>query len=316
MHYSLNTRHGSKILLVLAVVLIGNSAFGAESPLRWKFKEGDSLNYVLNRNVEGKLVLSGSPIGIKMGMAFDTTWNTKSVGADGTANVEQTIDRIQISMSSPLGGGDLSYDSKKTDSASGVIWQQIGPMVEGMLGQTFKVKISPLGRVSDIELPAKLNEAIQKQQQSPNRQAGFGIGGGAFSEKGIKELIEKSVLPLPEAVPAKDVTWMQHFENVMRGMGTQMSDTTFSHSGQETQDGKQLEKITAVTELTFEPVENPMADLEITSQEGTAAFYFDAQAGRMVKASGTQVFAMEISGARELTQELKETMSMTQGKSP
>ena len=56
------------------------------------------------------------------------------------------------------------------------------PVVNGMLGQTFKVKISPLGKVSDIELPAKLTESFAKQKVGQNRQAGLGIGGNAFTE--------------------------------------------------------------------------------------------------------------------------------------
>lgn len=315
MHTNARVLRGSRFIALAAIALLSVASAQAESQLRWKFKEGQTINYVLNRGVEGKLNLTGSDINFQMGMAFDVTWKVKSVAADGTADVDQTVDRIQIKMSSPL-GGDMVYDSQNPTPPAGPVWAQMSPMIDGMLGQTFGMKISSLGKVTDIALPEKLAEVFKKQQAGGNRQAGFGIGGGAFSERGIKELIEKSVLPLPEAAPANDVTWKQHFENQMRGMGTQMSDTTFTSSGNEKLDGKDVVKIAAVTELTFEPVENPMADVEITSQEGSATFYFDAEAGQMIKAEGTQTFFMEISGPRELTQDMKETMTMRLGKSP
>ncbi len=304
----------SKLIAVLAVALAGIAVARAESPLRWKFKTGETLSYVLERTAQGKLNLTGSEITFNMGMTFDIDWKAQAVAGDGTAEVELLIGRIQINMSSPL-GGNMTYDSQSPEKPAGIAWAQMEPMVTGMLGQTFRLKISPLGKVSDIVLPEKLAESFKKQQ-SQNRQMGFGIGGNAFSEKGIKELIEKSVLPLPDAAPDKDVTWNQHFENTMPSIGTTMTDTTFSMAPDETVDGKKLAKISAGTELTFEPVEKPVADLEILSQEASATFYFDREAGHLVKSNGSQSFFMELSGARELTQDMKETFSMHLGKSP
>jgi len=152
-------------------------------------------------------------------------------------------------------------------------------------------------------------------QVGASRRQGFGIGGGGFDEKGIKEMLVKSVLPLPETA-GKDVTWTQSFENKIPRIGTQVAETTFSLAGTEKQDGKLLAKIQAVTELFFEPEENPRADLEIMEQEATATFYFDPRAGHMVKADGMQKAQMEISGDQELTQSITESMSMRLGKSP
>ena len=162
---------------------------------------------MLERSADGKMKLSGSEFAIKMSMIFDTTWKVSSVAADGTGNLEQTIDRIQITMASPL-AGNITYDSSTSDGkpAAGPVAALMQPMIDGMLGQTFKLKVSPLGQVSDIELPEKLVANFAAQKVSENRRGGMGIGGNAFSEKGIKELIAKAVLPLPEAAE-KDTTW-------------------------------------------------------------------------------------------------------------
>lgn len=308
------TGHGTLALAAGLALLLASNAH-AESPLRWKFKEAETLNYVLERAVDGKITLSGADIEFKLKMIFDTTWKVKSVAADGAAIVEQSLDRMQVSMDSPL-AGNLEYDSENPTKPDSPAWAMLEPMVSGLVGQTLTWKVSPQGKVSNIELPRKLADIFAKQGQGNNRQQAFGIGGNIFSEAGIKEFIEKSVLPLPEKAPAKDVTWKQSFENTIPRIGIQTAETTFSFAGADTQDGKSVQKISAVTELTFEPADDAAADLEITSQKSAAAVYFDPAAGRVIKSEGTQSSTLELSGARELTQESKETTSMRLGKSP
>ncbi len=310
------SRIGATLVLAMMVLAAARQA-RAEAAVRWKFKPGETLNYVIDRALEGKINLSGADITFKMNMIFDATWKVKSVAADGTAEIEQTLDRMQINMNSPL-GGNLAFDSQKPDKPSGPTWSQLEPMVTNMLGQTMQLKISPLGKVSDIKLPEKLADFFEKKKKSgpSNRDAGFGIGAGGFSEAGIKEMIEKSVLPLPDAAQPKDVTWKQHFEHPIPLIGTQMIDTTFSFAGSETVDGAPLVKISSATELTFEPEENPRADLEITDQQSSANYYFDAEAGRLVKSSGSDSSSLELTGQQDLTQQLTETWSMRLGKSP
>ncbi len=296
-----------------AIVLVGLSAVRAETPLRWKFKPGETLNYVLERSAEGKMKLGTSELGLKSGLTFDTTWKVASVDADGTANVEQTVDRIQVSMSSPLTGA-VNYDSSVDAPGTGAVWTLLGPLVNGMLGQTFKMRISPLGAVSDIQLPEKLIANFAEQKVGQNRQTGMGIGANPFSEKGIKDLLTKTVLVLPEKAD-KDVTWTQSFANELPKLGTETSETTYSLAGDETLDGKKLVKISATTELMFEPVEVPLAELEITEQEAKADFYFDADLGRLIKSSGSERAVKELSGQQEVTQDITETVKMHLGKS-
>lgn len=300
-----------RLPLLATLVALVVAAARAED-LRWKFTPDQTLNYVLDRGVEGKLVLSGSDIVFKMGMTFDTTWKVASVSDDGTADVELTADRIQVNMSSPL-FGKMAYDSKAGEEPAGPVWQQMKPVMNGMLGEAFKLKISPLGKVSDVVLPEKLKKSLAAQEIGENRRQGFGIGGNPFGEEGIKELIAKSILILPESA---DGEWTQSFENAIPGLGTQSSETSFSAAGMETKDGRQLAKITSETELFFEPEENPRAELEIMAQEAKSTYYFDPAAGHLVSADGVQQVEMEISGPQEISQEIKETTSMRLGKSP
>jgi hypothetical protein len=305
-----------KLVLAVAVSLTLVAQGRADGPLKWKFKQGDALEYVMERAVDGKLNLSGADIEFKLKMTFDTTWKVTAVAADGTASVDQSLERLQVSMDSPL-AGSLEYDSAAPTKPDSPAWSMmIEPMVTGLLGQTLKWKVSPQGKVTDIEMPEKLKETFAKQSEGGNRQAGLGLGGNMFSDRGLREFVEKSVAPLSDQAPGKDVTWKQSFESPIPRIGTQTAETTFSFAGADKLDGKSVEKIKTVTELTFEPADDAQADLEITAQAASGTIYFDPAAGRMIKAEDTQSSTKEITGPRELTQEVKEVSTIRMGKSP
>ncbi|MBI2825842.1 MAG: hypothetical protein HYX69_14245 [Planctomycetia bacterium] len=310
-----NRIHWLAVTLSLAACGLASTVAHGEM-LRWKFKQGETMNYVMDRAIDGKIDLSGSQIEFTSAMTFDTSWKIKSVGSDGAAEVEQTVDRVQMKMDSPLGGG-LDYDSKKPGSGQGQIWEMMGPMFEALVGQTFSLKVTPTGKVSDIKMPEKVTEQLAKQGGPGGRRGGFGFGGGMLTESSIKEMIERSFVPLPEKDIAPDVTWSQSFSNAMRGAGVTKSAITYSAGEKESKDGHKIQKISAKTELTFEPEENSQVDVEISEQEGMATIYFDVDAGRTLKVEGKQKQVMEISAPnREITQEVTEKVTVRQGKSP
>ena len=307
------------LLVAIACGCLAVSTAGAaENTLRWKFKEGDSMEYTMQRATEAKLDLSGSLIEFNSGMTFDTTWKVKKVSDDGTAELEQTLDRIQLKMDSPLGGG-LDYDSKVPGSGQGQIWDMMGPMFEAMVGQTFSMKVSPAGKVTDIKMPEKIAEQLAKAATGGGRRGNplGAMGGMGLTEASFKEMLERGFVALPEKPVAPDVTWKQSFENVMKGAGVQKTEITYSTAETETADGHTVQKISAKTELTFEPEENPMTDIEIDEQEGLSTIYFDVDAGRTLKVDGKQRQVMAITAPnREITVEQNEKVTVRQGKSP
>src|SRR6185295_14776631 len=124
--------------------------------------------------------------------------------------------RMQVAMESPI-GGSLEYDSAVPVQPDSPAWAMLKPLVEGLSGQALKWKVSPLGKVSDIELPEKLVAAFGEQAGGGRRQ-GMGLGGNMFSDRGIREFIQNSVQPLPEPAPGKDVTWKQNVETPLPQM--------------------------------------------------------------------------------------------------
>lgn len=306
------TRWSSLVVAVAAAGILSAAPARADNTLRWKFKQGESLNYVMDRKTDIKMDMSGSLIEAKSGMTFDMTWKVKSVAADGTAELEQTVDRIQMTMDSPLGGA-LNYDSKKPGSGEGPIWEMMGPVIESMVGGTVSLKASPTGEVTDIKLPEKVTAELEKQKTGGRR--GMGMMGG-MSEAAIKEMVTRSIVPLPEKPVTPELTWSQSFAEEMGGAGVKKTAVTYSASDKKAKDGHEIQKIDAKTELTFEPAENSQTDIEIEDQEGELAIYFDVDAGKTVKTEGRQKQTIAISlPNREIVQELDETVVVRQGKS-
>jgi len=226
-----------------------------------------------------------------------------------------------MKMDSPLGGG-LDYDSQKPGSGQGQIWDMMGPMIEWLVGGTFTLKATAAGKVSDITLPEKVKEQIAKQQGGGGgggrRGGGGGMGGmmGGLSEASIKEMITRSVVPLPEKAVTPDITWSQSFEEEMRGAGVKKTEVTYSTSEKTSAEGHEIQKISAKSDITFEPAEESQVDIEIEEQEGEMTIFFDIDSGRTLKTEGVQKQVIAITAPnREITQEVEEKVIVRQGKS-
>jgi len=274
------------------------------------------MDYVMQRATKAEIDLSGSQIEFSLGTAFDTSWKVKSVEKDGSAVLEQTLDRIQVKADSPLGGG-VDYDSKVPGSGQGQAWEMMGPMFEALVGQTFTMKVSPIGKVTDIKIPEKITDQLAKSAGGGRGRNPMAMLGGGLSEASIKEMLERSFVLLPEKPVAADASWKQNFEETMKGAGVKKTEITYSTGESESADGHKIQKIVAKTELTFEPEENPMNDVEIEDQEGKATISFDVDAGRTLKVEGTQKQTTIIAAPnREISITQEEKTTVRQGKSP
>ena len=144
------------------------------------------------------------------------------------------------------------------------------------------------------------------------------MGGGLFSESAIKQVVEQSILTLPDAGIADGATWNKKMENKLGPIGTQKFDTTLTYSGVEKRDGLELAKIDTKTEMTFEPNPDSDADIEmeVTEQEGKGSVLFDAKKGRVVESTNEQKMTLEGDFmGNEFAQEITLTLLVMQGTS-
>src|SRR5207244_3463797 len=83
----------------------------AQTTLRYKFKEGEKLNYVMEQTMVMKMNVGGKEVTVKSEQVMDLLWNIHSVDSDGTAKLTQTMQRIRMNMDLPT-GQKITYDSR------------------------------------------------------------------------------------------------------------------------------------------------------------------------------------------------------------
>src|SRR5258708_40184450 len=101
------------MLGLLAVLLLAGAAerASAQTTLRYKFKKGEKLNYVMDQKVTMSMSVMRKDIDVEVGQTIDMTWNIKDVDSAGKAKVTQKFDRLRFNMSGgPI--GKVEYDSK------------------------------------------------------------------------------------------------------------------------------------------------------------------------------------------------------------
>jgi hypothetical protein len=291
-------------LAVALVVVSAASAVGADATLRWKFRSDKPYRYVLTQGMEMSMKVQNNDVKTKMSQISNMTWNVKTVKPDGSAEMSQVIDRMQIKVEGPLGKFEIDSNKKDEPPPAGPL-AGLGTMVAGLVGVPVDVTISPRGEVLSVKVPTKLMDALKTA--GPGGQA----FAGAFTEKGIKQLFEQSSLTLPEKAISPGTTWVQKRSVETAGLGNMDIDTTYTDKGDVP--GKPgLRLIDGAVKLQIKPGENSPVTIRVVSQDNAAKFLFDNTAGHLSSSEIKQNMQMEISTqGQTLTQDLTQTVSMT-----
>jgi hypothetical protein len=266
----------------VALLLIAGTALPARAAapsLRWKFTTGESLHYQMEQKAVTEVKANGQNIKTTVTQTLDTTWTVQSVDPSGAAAMAQSIDRLRTKIESPFGA--FEYDSKSDKQPEGAVAAGIVPVLKALVGAQFKYKISPLGELSDIQVP----EGLMKTLKDAGPTA---ANAGMFSEDGLKNMIRESSLILP--AQALDQPWTRQKKIPSPPIGTQILDLTYKYEG--TDNGEA--KIGTQTKVSLEPAPNSNLDVKLGAQDGKGAFYFDSKAGRVVRSSVAQKLEMII----------------------
>ena len=272
------------LITAAAITFLSSATAQAQTSLRWKFKEGEKLNYTTETVMKQTASVMGMDIETSMNQAMDISWLVNSVD-DEKAAVTQKIERMRQKMEAPF--GDYEYDSKDGKQPIGPIGEVLGPIFEAMVGAEFTFNMDPLGEISDTKVSDKLVDALKN---NPN----LAQMGAMFSEEGLKNMVAQSSATFPKEAISKGKTWNKKME-VKLPFGTMKMDNTFTYQGPETRNDVKLEKIDMKSEVSIEPADNAQIELKIKSADVKGAIYFDNSAGRIVEMVSNQKMAMEIS---------------------
>ena len=274
-------------LISLAALILLNGPAKAQTTLKYKFKEGEKLNYVLEINQKQTINVMGNEIETGTTQTMDMTWTVKEAKG-GKAQVVQSVDRLRMKVDSAFGG--FEFDSKDGKEPEGQIGMLIGPVLNAMAKAEFIVTMTEQGEITETKLSEKLIEAIKSNPLLQQM-------GGSFSEEGMKNLMgQQGGAVLSKDAVKKGETWNTKSEAKTPPLGLTKLNNTYTYQGPEERDGVNVEKVDVKTEMTIEPLDNADVQFEakVKSSEVKGTIYFDNKAGRLVGTTTNTKMSMEL----------------------
>jgi hypothetical protein len=277
---------------LLAALLFASAATAAE-PLRWKLTAGEKLNYNVTQDMT--MNMNAGPAGqmvTTMQQAFEMTWDVRQVGDDGAAIIQQSVDRIKMSMNAPM-GQSFDYDSTAEGPPEGMA-AMIAPMYDAMTNGKFVFTMTPRGEISDVNVPPEVLEAIKN---SP----GAAAMGEMATADGIQKMLMQGSLVLPEDSPVEGESWSNSATMNNPMTGKQTVETSYKFEGMKDVDGVKMAVFRPAIKMGFEG--NETMQLKVTEQTSDGEVLFNQDAGRLDSTTLQQTTKIDMTIAGQTMQQ-------------
>lgn len=299
---SIREVHRCIVLLAIALaasVFTGRSATAAE-PLRWKFTEGEKLDY--DMTIDMKMNMNAGPQGqmnMTMQQQMDMTWDVQSVNEAGDAVILQSIDRVRMKMDGM--GQSFEYDSQAGDAPQGMA-AMVAPLFDAMTKGKFEITMSRQGEVLDVKVPQEVVDALKN---SPNAA----MMGDMATADGFKQMLSQGALVLPEGELTRGQQWTSSVEMNNPAVGKQKVNTTYTYEGTKDIDGTTYDVFRPSVELTF--AGQGAVQMNIKEQKSSGEILFDRAAGRLSSTTLNQDMTMAMNvGGQVLEQQMQQTVDV------
>lgn len=292
----------------IALAMVGLAAWSmtaavatAQTTLRYKYKEGDTLKYVLEQKMKMNMNVMGNDIEMNMDQSSDMTWSIGKVDDKGNAKITVKFGRQKMSMKSPM--GNVEVDSNSTQEPDDQLGQILYKVTKALAGVEVSGTVNPQGEYSDVVVPDK---ALKEFQELPG-SANFG---DMFSPDGIKRMLSQSGLIMPKEAVSKGKTW-KNKTDMKLPIGKMIAEVEYTYNGPDEKGGRTLEKIALKPKATLEPDRNAPIAMKLKSHSATGTAYFDNEAGRLQEVTTQQTMEMEADVmGMAFTQKMVQTMTM------
>ncbi len=280
-------RFGKRLgLATVALVLLAGPA-AAQTTLRYKFKEGEKLQYAMNQDIKMSMSVGGMDIDIKMKQGFDMNWNVQKVDDKGNAKVRLTIGRVKLSMESPMGTAEVDTGAKKAVDQDDPLAKTFADLAAGLAALEMTFTMAPDGEMKDMKLP---EEALKKLRAIPGADQ---FGGQLLSPDGFKKMTGVGMI-LPKEPVTKGKQWTQKMSMKIPNLGTMNGITKYTYEGSTDKDGKKLAKIQLTPDLKITPDPDAPVQIKLKNIKDKGHAYFDNEAGRLAETRNEMNMEMEI----------------------
>jgi hypothetical protein len=290
MHSRLN------VAIALSLSLLVGVAQAAEAP-RWKFEQGQSNRYRMNQTMKMSMNIGGNDVNNNLKQVIDMSWTVREVKDDGSAVLDQKIDRMRMTIEA--GGQKIELDSAAKDEPQGQAAMLV-PMLKAFTSKAFKVTMSPRGEIADVEVPEEMLEALKNTP-------GAAAMGDMATPEGFKKMVSQASFAMPEKLEPGD-EWTQKMEMQLPGIGKQIAETTYKYEGAKEIDGKEYEVFAPTLTIRYE---GGATAVNVGDQKSNGQILFDREAGRLASSELKQDMTLTLSaGGQSIEQKLDQTIEM------
>ncbi len=284
------SRQGLLLSAALAVVMVALSAVSssADVTIRYKFNKGEVTNYVVSQtvNMAMKLPQPAQSVTTRMQQQMFIQTTVDDVLADGSSKQRMVIRRLVMKTSNegvPGNAGSFEYDSASEEKPTGPLADVLLKSLEPLVGAEWKQTISPLGKVSDIEIPEKVVESLKSNP-------GAAMMGSMATADGLKQISSQSSMAFPEEPLSPGKTW-ESTVDLKLPFGTMATKKIMKYIGP-ADSGR--EKLSMETDLSFVPNAESAIQLKVVDNESEGDVLFDTQRGRLERSKLHQVTTMQV----------------------
>ncbi len=291
------SKHVRAWVVATLVVAAGSApAFCQQQSLRWKFRPGERLNYVVQQDMKMSMDYNGRDIGSTMTQLIDTVWIIRGVDSAGNAQLIQKINRIRLKMDAPQ-LGHVEYDSSGGPPARKEL-QAMASVFAELVRAEIETTMSPTGKIVSIRVPPSL---LAKLRESP------GVGSAGFSEESLQQMFNQSGVIMPAAPVGLGQQWTSTNE-VQTPAGRMIFNSMLTYRGMQDYEGGRYARIDLKPSVRM--VADPKSPVRVTVQsaDGSGAILFDQQRGHVLRTKLSSRMVMDVT---QLGQSVEQTIDQS-----
>jgi hypothetical protein len=246
----------------------------ASTLLRWKFRSGQKLRVCASRSAGVGTISTTANVADATESVIHAMFDVTTVDHLGTAQVDASVERIQLKVQSPHGTITIDSDAPEERQAKEHLsqWRAVKEAI-----RTLKIHfvIDNRGRVVAV-----------KTDENAHKRLGLAMPDSLdrLSEEGLKRTLRQIFPVFPESPLAIGDTWSDSLElNCSRNDPCGKVSITYRYAGRSRDQNADVEKI--VTDATLEYDPNATRDgvpFRIAEQENSGVILFDNVNGQQM----------------------------------
>jgi hypothetical protein len=272
------------IFLAVLTSVMFVSASPAQTTLRYQFKEGEKIGYVMEQKMKMTVTRMGATQEAAMNLTLDMSWNVLKIDGQGQGTVQIKVGSAKLTMDGPT--GKVQVDSKDTNGPEDPVARALGQIVRAMATMEITGTMLPTGEMKDLKVS---DETIKALKNLP----GADKMGDALNPESFKNMITNVVFPKEEI--SKGKTWSSKTESKSL-LGKTIADNTFTYEGLSEKNGVKLDRITVKPAVKIEADPTAAIKFEVKDTQGSGEIFFDNKTGRLVDSTINSRTELAVSG--------------------